>query len=183
MAKTNITRPVTVADTKSEPENVDVRRFKNHWVRKIVVGDGSAAPELLRAQVFHRAKVQGTTEFHDYETIGDDEHGEFGFLQEVVLSTGGPSQELLRWSKGFGGEERVEIEINGSLQSDTGALVVSMETRFYEGATEGTTELEDSDVFNTIIPNDQTSNFEINLANDEDDWAKIRGSIANTVLT
>ncbi|MFE7582521.1 hypothetical protein ACFU5Y_13310 [Streptomyces gardneri] len=180
MTKTDHHRAAT--RVRSHGGNGEVRRSRSGWTRRIVVGDEFTVPDTLIAQVFHRAKVQGTTEFHDYETIGDDEHGEFGFLQEVVLSTGGPSQELLRWTKGFGGEERVEIEINGSLQSDTGALVVSMETRFYEGATEGTTELEDSDVFNTVVPKNQTSNFSIHLANDEDDWAKIRGSIANSVI-
>ncbi|MGW2681320.1 hypothetical protein [Streptomyces sp. NPDC001436] len=161
-----------------------VRRFKSGWTRNMTFGVG-ALPEtgLTRAEHVHRIRVQGSVEFHDYETIGSDEHGEFSFLKETNLSTGGPSEELLKWKKGFGGEERVEIEMTGSLQSATGNLVVSMETRFYEGATEGTTELEDSDVYNTVVPTGQTSNFFIDLANDEDDWAKINGSISNTQIT
>ncbi|MBK7253143.1 MAG: hypothetical protein IPI04_04285 [Ignavibacteria bacterium] len=98
--------------------------------------------------------------------------------QETTLSTNDIGSTLLTWSKGFGGEERVEIDIEGSLASN-GVLGVNIQIRFYEGATEGTHELEDSKVFQAIIPPGQTSNFNIHLANDEDDWATVRGSIGN----
>ncbi|MGB9927064.1 MAG: hypothetical protein ACPK85_01510 [Methanosarcina sp.] len=127
---------------------------------------------------FHHITVTGTTEFHDYETFGSDEHGTFGFRQETTLSTNDLSKTLLTWQQGFGGEERVEIDIDGSLQSD-GAIAVTINARFFEGATEGTHELEDSRAFQAIVPQDQTSNFDIHLKNDEDDWATIRASIGN----
>lgn len=127
---------------------------------------------------FHHITVTGTTEFNDYETFGSDEHGIFGFRQETTLSTNDLSKTLLTWQQGFGGEERVEIDIDGSLQSN-GAIAVTINARFFEGATEGTHELEDSRAFQTIVPQDQTSNFDIHLKNDEDDWATIRASIGN----
>ena len=129
-------------------------------------------------QWFHHITVTGSVEFHDYETFGADEHGTFGFRQETTLSTNDTGAILLTWRKGFGGEERVEIDIDGSLRSD-GVLAVNIQTRFYEGATEGTTELEDSNVFQAIVPEGQTSNFQVHLRNDEDDWSTIRGSIGN----
>jgi hypothetical protein len=135
---------------------------------------------LTRApEFFHNVRVQGSSEFHDYETFGSDEHGTFPFLSQTVLSTAGPSMTLLTWQRGFGGEERVEIDLIGSLNSSTGALIASMNVRFYEGATEGTTELEDSDIWNAAIPVNQTGNFDIVLANDEDDWARVIGSVTN----
>jgi hypothetical protein len=130
------------------------------------------------SQTFHHITVTGTTEFHDYETFGSDEHGTFGFRQETTLSTNDVGSTLLTWRQGFGGEERVEMDIDGSLRAD-GVLAVTIQTRFYEGATEGTTEMEDSKVFQTIVPEGQTSNFQVHLRNDEDDWATIRASIGN----
>ncbi|MGE0237277.1 MAG: hypothetical protein AB7F09_08195 [Parvibaculaceae bacterium] len=136
---------------------------------------------LARAPFFHHISVSGTTEFHDYETFGDDEHGIFGFRQETTLSTSDIGATFLTWRKGFGGEERVEIDIDGSLRAD-GVLAANINLRFYEGATEGTTELEDSRAIQAIVPQGQTSNFDIHLRNDEDDWATIRGSIGNQRL-
>ena len=135
-------------------------------------------PNAPPAPRYQHVSVTGTTEFHDYETFGSDEHGTFGFRQENVLSTNDTGTTLLTWRQGFGGEERVEIDIDGSLRSD-GALSANMQIRFYEGATEGTSELEDSKVFQSIVPADQISNFHIHLRNNEDDWATVRGSIGN----
>jgi hypothetical protein len=142
--------------------------------RKVLIPD-----ELTRAN-FHRIKVTGTVTMHDYETFGPDEEGTFPFLRETILATEGPSATLLRWQQGFGGEERTEIDMVGSLNSTSHACLVQIAVRFYEGATEGTTELEDSQVFETIVPPNSTSNFDVLLANDEDDWARVIGSIANS---
>ena len=173
------------AETKARPANKFVLQIPKGWKKKIA--DNARAnpartaliPTGLVRENFHHIKVIGTTEFHDYETFGPDEHGTFGFMRENVLSTEGPSVTLLNWQQGFGGEERVEIDMTGSLSSSSGACLVQINTRFFEGATEGTTELEDSDSFQTVVPTGSTSNFEIHLANDEDDWATIRGSITN----
>lgn len=142
---------------------------------------GGVRPKDTPPPAFHHITVTGTTEFHDYETFGSDEHGTFGFRQETTLSTRDIGSTLLTWRRGFGGEERVEIEIKGSLRND-GACAVTIDVLFFEGATEGTTELEDSEVVQAIIPAEATSNFEVHLANDEDDWAKVRGSIGNRRL-
>jgi len=135
-------------------------------------------PGLARSN-FHRIRVSGTVTMHDYETFGSDKQGDFPFLRETILATEGPSMTLLRWSQGFGGEERVEIDMVGSLNSTSHACLVQIAIRFYEGATEGTTELEDSRVFDSIVPPNSTSNFDVHLANNEDDWARVIGSIAN----
>lgn len=152
-------------------------RFRDRLRIQRDQGSG-VSPQSVPVQAFHHVTVTGTTEFHDYETFGSDEHGTFGFRQETTLSTNDTGSTLLTWRKGFGGEERVEIDIDGSLRTD-GVLAVNIQIRFYEGATEGTTELEDSKVFQAIVPEGQTSNFNVHLRNDEDDWATIRGSIGN----
>ncbi|MGX1778130.1 hypothetical protein ACWIGW_38905 [Nocardia brasiliensis] len=138
---------------------------------------------LERAQeFFHNIRVEGSTTFHDYETFGSDEHGTFPFLTQNILSTFGPSITLLNWVRGFGGEERVELEVTGALNSATGVLIAQLAVRFYEGATEGTTELEDSDAWTSAVPVNGTSTFDITLANDEDDWARIVGTVSNQRL-
>jgi hypothetical protein len=146
-----------------------VHSLNPHWVDLVMHG---AKP------TYHHVTITGTVEFHDYETFGSDEHGTFGYRQETNLSTTDTATTLLTWRQGFGGEERVEFEMVGSLRPD-GVLAATVNVRFYEGATEGTTELEDSRVHQAIIPAGQTSNFEIHLRNDEDDWATLRGSIGN----
>lgn len=154
------------------------------WWKGVFVGvgklkrPGDVKPQGIPFAALHHVTVTGTTEFHDYETFGDDEHGVFGFRQETQLSTSDIGATLLRWQKGFGGEERVEIEIEGSLRND-GFLAATIDVRFYEGATEGSHELEDSESFQALVAPDQTSNFNLVLANDEDDWAKVRASIGN----
>jgi|EndMetStandDraft_3_1072993.scaffolds.fasta_scaffold18098_5 hypothetical protein len=137
-------------------------------------------PPALARSNFHRIRVSGTVTMHDYETFGSDEQGDFPFLRETILATEGPSMTLLRWRQGFGGEERVEMDMVGSLNSTSHTCLVQIAIRFYEGATEGTTELEDSRVFESIVPPNATSNFDVHLANNEDDWARVVGSIANT---
>lgn len=144
-------------------------------------GASGVRPQDTPPPAFHHITVTGTTEFHDYETFGSNERGTFGFRQETTLSTRDIGSTLLTWRRGFGGEERVEIEIKGSLRND-GACAVTIDVLFFEGATEGTTELEDSDVVQAIIPAGATSNFSVHLANDEDDWATVRGSIGNRRL-
>lgn len=167
--------------------NVFIHDLRNrpvlwHWPElRPIEGAGAGAgvqPTHTPTQAFHHITITGTTEFHDYETFGPDEHGTFGFRQETTLSTNDLGATLLTWKQGFGGEERVELDIDGSLRPD-GVLAVNILTRFYEGATEGTTELEDSKVFQAIVPAEQTSNFQVHLRNNEDDWATIRGSIGN----
>lgn len=153
-------------------------------VRKVARKFPDGAIDILtKSQEFHHnVRVEGSTEFHDYETFGSDEHGSFPFLNQTILSTQGPSTTLLSWRRGFGGEERVEIDITGALNSSTGVLTAQLAVRFYEGATEGTTELEDSEAWSTSVPINGTSNFDIFLANDEDDWARVIGSVANQRL-
>ncbi|GAA5036065.1 hypothetical protein ACFQRL_08950 [Microbacterium fluvii] len=129
----------------------------------------------------HQVAVTGTAEFHDYETFGSDEHGFRAFRSETQLSTDDISVTILDWEAGFGGEERVEIDMSGSLRED-GVLIASLEVRFYEGATEGTTELEDSKALQTAVARGGVSNFTIHLANDEDDWATVRGTISNRLI-
>jgi hypothetical protein len=154
------------------------------WKRKIAAQPTNKIliPSQLARANFHRIRVTGTCTMHDYETFGSNEQGDFGFLRETILSTEGPSITLLKWQQGFGGEERTEIDMIGSLNSTSGACLVQIAIRFYEGATEGTHELEDSRVFETIVPPNQTSNFGVRLANDEDDWSNVIGSIANSPL-
>jgi hypothetical protein len=135
-------------------------------------------PKHEQVRAVHHVVVQGQTEFHDYETFGSDEHGIIGFRQEGNLATGASGVLLLTWRQGFGGEMRVEIEVYGSLHPD-GLLGINMNTRFYEGATEGTNELEDSRNFQTVVWPGQTGNFFIHLRNDEDHWATISGSVSN----
>lgn len=126
----------------------------------------------------HHVSIIGSVEFHDYETFGSDQHGRKGFHAETKVSTDDISVALLDWEAGFGGEERVEIDMFGSLRED-GRLSVTLDVRFYEGATEGTTELEDSKSWATVVPAGSSSNFSIHLANDEDDWATVTGTITN----
>lgn len=149
------------------------------WKARIAsnAGRGLIPAGLVRAN-FHRITVEGFVTMHDYETFGPNEEGTFAFRKETNLSTQGPSSTLLQWEQGFGGEERTEIDIIGALNND-GVCRADIAVRFYEGATEGTNELEDSRVHTTIVPVNTTSNFEIRLANDEDDWARIVGSISN----
>lgn len=173
-------------------QNVFEDQIPDKWKKRIAAYDGRIRrtypgrrvliPGTLLRENFHRIKILGTTTFHDYETIGPDEHADFGFMREAVLSTEGPSVTLLNWVQGFGGEERVEIDIDGSLNSSTGALLATMNVRFYEGATEGTTELEMARAFVTVVPVGRSSNFDLKLFNDEDDWARVFGSISNSAF-
>lgn len=173
-------------------QNEFVLQIPTRWKKKISDYGGGPTrrypgrkvliPAMLTRENFHRISVSGTTTMHDYETLGSDKEADFPFLRETVLSTHGPSQTLLRWQQGFGGEERTEIDMVGSLSSSTGACLFQIAVRFYEGATEGTSELEDSRVFETIVPVGRTSNFDVLLANDEDDWARVVGSIGNSAF-
>lgn len=173
-------------------ENSFKLQIPRTWKEKIASNSGAAIvgrfrpnvlfpAELLREN-FHKINVFGTVTMHDYETFGSNEHGDFSFHQETVLSTAGPSTTLLQWEQGFGGEERVEIDIVGSLNASSRACFVRIAIRFYEGATEGTTELEDSRTFDSVVPFNLTSNFNVHLANDEDDWARVIGSIGNSAF-
>lgn len=168
--------------TQREPL-VAVHQAPQWWVerikqRKKKLKMQAAARQQAEVRAVHHVLVQGQTEFHDYETFGSDEHGIIGFRQESNLATGVAGVTLLTWRQGFGGELRVEIDTYGSLQPD-GLLAVNMQTRFFEGATEGTTELEDAQNYQTVVWPGQTGNFFIHLRNDEDDWATISGSVAN----
>lgn len=170
-------RGIRIATTDGESHKIEtIRRCERELPTEDI--------ELLdRAQeFFHNVRVDGSTTFHDYETIGSDEHGTFPFLTQNILSTFGPSITLLNWVRGFGGEERVELELTGALNSATGVLIAQLAVRFYEGATEGTTELEDSDAWTSAVPINGTSTFDITLANDEDDWARIVGTVSNQRL-
>lgn len=122
------------------------------WLQRLLDSRVLVSPKKPKGQItpngtppaaFRHITVTGSTEFYGYETIGGDEHGIFGFRQEPTLSTNDFGQVLLTWSKGFGGEERTEIDIDGSLRDD-GVLATNIQMRFHEGATEGTIELEDS---------------------------------------
>lgn len=139
----------------------------------------AAAPTASSAS---RILVSGSVTMHDYENFGPDEHGTFGFSQETMLSVAGPGQTLLVWEQRFGGEERTEIEIVGALNAGTGACQATINVRFYEGSSESTTELEDSRSFVSIVPEGRVANFDLRLANDENDWTRVLGSISNTSL-
>lgn len=154
------------------------------WKDKIAGNKGDKGkvlvPDKLTRANFHRVRLQGTVTMHDYEWLSADEQADFPFFREGILATEGPSLTLQRWEQGFGGEERVEMDFVCSLNSGTHACLVQIAIRFYEGATEGTTELEDSRTFDTIVPDGHTSGFDVRLANNEDDWARVVGSIANS---
>ncbi|MBK7253142.1 MAG: hypothetical protein IPI04_04280 [Ignavibacteria bacterium] len=48
------------------------KAIKKYQVPKVMDGVGGIIPQVLS---FHHITVTGTSEFHDYETFGDDEHG------------------------------------------------------------------------------------------------------------
>jgi hypothetical protein len=166
------------SDTVVFLHEVPKRWLKTLRGRSHTLQRGTLAIADARAQSIYHVVVDGTTEFHDYETFGSDEHGVIGFRREQNLGTGSVGVTLLQWQQGFGGELRVEIDISGSLQPD-GTLNVNVQSRFYEGASEGTHELEDTRSYQTLVWPGTTSNFEIHLANDEDDWATVRASIGS----
>ncbi|MBY9064363.1 hypothetical protein K7957_15595 [Sphingomonas yunnanensis] len=159
-------------------------QLPTQWKSRIRLRDDRAVA-LAAARVgavAHRVLVSGTVTMHDYETFGSDGEGTFGFSQESLVSADGPGTVLLTWQQGFGGEERTEIDIVGVLNSATGACQATINVRFYEGASEGTTELEDSRSFVSIVPEGRLANFDLRLANDEDDWARVLGSISNSTI-
>ena len=121
----------------------------------------------------YEVSIRGTTEFHDYETFGDDEHATFSFYDQVNLRDPGLTVRLLRWSKGFGGESA------SSLISTCAWRTTGRSSRW---ATSGSSRAplraqmrqEDQQAITTVIPAGGSADVNIHLKNDEDDWSTVR---------
>jgi hypothetical protein len=93
-------------------------------------------------------RVEGT----DHEDFGANEHPHDKIRDvQIMLETGQPEQNLTVAPVKWGGECRVEMELNARALTD-GSVKVTGEARFFEGASEETGELEDTAVIDFTVP-------------------------------
>lgn len=101
-------------------------------------------PRLLQGQV----RVEGV----DHEDFGSNEHPTDKLRDfQIVLHPGQPEQNLSIAPVKWGGECRVEVELNARLVDNTTAKL-SGQARFYEGASEETDDLEDTKTIDFTLP-------------------------------
>jgi hypothetical protein len=90
-----------------------------------------------------RLTISGNIHIKDFETFGSDEHCDLGIERSVVLQNTEYATvftDLL----GCGGECRTEVDIQAKVL-EHGDILVNVYSRFFEGTTEVTDELEDTE--------------------------------------
>ena len=93
-------------------------------------------------------RVEGT----DHEDFSANEHPHDKIRDvQIMLETGQPEQNLNVAPVKWGGECRVEVELNARALND-GSVKLTGNARFFEGASEETGELEDTAVIDFTVP-------------------------------
>ncbi|ALO12315.1 hypothetical protein AQF52_6722 [Streptomyces venezuelae] len=101
-------------------------------------------PRLLNGTV----RVEGV----DHEDFTANEHptDKVRFVQ-IVLDSGQPAQNLFIAPVKWGGECRVEVELN-AMMLDNNAIKITGNSKFFEGASEETGEMEDQVGIDFTVP-------------------------------
>lgn len=88
----------------------------------------------------------------DHEDFSSNEHPSDKLRDfQIVLHPGQPEQNIEIRPVKWGGECRVEVELNARLVDDSAAKITGV-ARFFEGASEETGELEDSQAIDFLVP-------------------------------
>ena len=101
-----------------------------------------------------------------------------------MVSRDQPSVSIATKSKCVGGEVRFELELDAGYL-DSGDVRITGEARLYEGVFDSTTEEEDTQDIDLIVPKDSTARKDIRVESTGiggGDWAKGSISFTNTGL-
>ena len=126
-----------------------------------------------------RIVVTGTVEIVDDE-IFENERCNHAVSGNVIIGEGQPSS-LIRFSQCCGGEVRVEVDLNAAATSK-GEVKVTGSAKLFEGASCETTDLEDEESIDFLVPVNDMAPFQIKLLSEGvggGDNAKIRLNFAN----
>ena len=124
--------------------------------------------------------LNGSVRITDDEYFGDQKCT--GNISEKAIISPNQVSELIRYQKGCGGEVRVEMDLNTQLL-ESGDVKIIGEARLYEGTSESTSELEDTESIDFIVPVNNLKSITIDLLNTEfqgGDKAKFILNFANS---
>ncbi|GLA52790.1 hypothetical protein AnigIFM63604_009669 [Aspergillus niger] len=102
-----------------------------------------AAPRVLVAS--------GTLSGVDHEIFGSNELMHQSVHVRVVLTEDGIPQSLASWSKGWGGECYLEVNMTAQLQENR-HILVTVNGKLFEGTDETPTDLEDEKTQMALVP-------------------------------
>ncbi|MFD3655974.1 hypothetical protein [Streptomyces sp. NPDC058620] len=134
-------------------------------------------PRLLQGT----ARVEGV----DHEDFTANEHPSDKLRDfQIVLEEGQPEQNIEIRPVSWGGECRVEVELNARAV-DNGSAKITGEARFFEGASETTGELEDRQSIDFSVPRSTGANpsrqHHVSLRNEVDIGAEDTADVFLTV--
>lgn len=125
--------------------------------------------------------ASGSIKIKDDEIFSDD-YGYLNFTSAGIVSPNQPSVKLVNTSKCVGGEVRCEIDLDASYDNN-GDARISGEARLFEGTDCNTTDLEDTQNINLLIPKDGVASIDIKVESTGrggGDYAKGKVSFTNT---
>ncbi|MCY9204338.1 hypothetical protein [Bacillus atrophaeus] len=123
-------------------------------------------PYHLPRQRVRELKISGNIHIKDYETFGSDEHCNLPINLSVPLRNR-EYATVFTENLGCGGECRTEVEIQAKVLP-SGDILVNVFSRFYEGSSEVTTELEDhKETYHFLVRPDTLTPLVHNLANND----------------
>ena len=103
----------------------------------------------------------GTIRIKDDE-VGEDEYGDYSVGGFAVIGEVLPSRQLEHGDKCVGGEVRFEIDLDAEYISGGGARIRG-EARLFEGTSCSTSDVEDTQDINIIVPVDGIASVNIKL--------------------
>ncbi|PFY12364.1 hypothetical protein COL47_28135 [Bacillus toyonensis] len=111
--------------------------------------------------------IKGNIHIKDYEQFGSDEICNLPINLSVPLNNT-EYATVFTENLGCGGECRTEVEIQAKILQTGEDILVNMFTRFYEGSSEVTTELEDhKETYNFLVRPNAITPLVHNLANND----------------
>ena len=127
-----------------------------------------------------KLNINGTMRVLDEETFGPDETRTSNFAESLALNNN-QLETIVEETLGAGGEVRGELEIRAQLASQN-RIRVWVDTRLYEGTSEGTSDLDGEKSFNFLVLPGQTINKVYTVYNEAencDDFVKVRFTCKN----
>lgn len=100
----------------------------------------------------------------DHERLATNEPMHLPVYAKVVLTETDVPQSFATWSKGWGGECRLEVKLTARLLAEN-RILVTVNGKLFEGDSEATTELEDEKEESIAIPRSHPISFTMNLYN------------------
>jgi len=126
--------------------------------------------------------IHGDMQIKDDEPFSDDYYNRSRDFPSMVLGVNGIMSNTYNWIEGAGGEIRIEVFVNATLNPNNGVVTVTHDTKLFEGTSENTGDLDGTGngSVKVLKGSQNVIRYIVNNTDEGGDWVTVSLSCTNS---